>query len=418
MTGPRRSLLLLLFVGGALIFADSNSSLLYRFDDAFFAATARQVAEEGNWLNLELRGTPVFEKPPLVFWLEALAIRALGPTSAAVRFPGSVLFLGLVLLLFARLRSLRNDREALVAALVLLMTQQILYFARRPVTEIYVVIWSWLAALCYLEVLRGGGVRPRALGGLAFGLAVMTKGIMGLLAAGPILVHVLIERQALVVLRHWGTLIGVLVFAALTVPWHLYMVRSGGAEFVEVYFWTTQLSFLTGTSHSDPWSASVIVRKIAENYWPWLLALVIALMTSARALFREPVPGASEERIDDRRWLRFLWIWIGVILLVFHLTYVKRHRYVLSIYPAFAMMVAWLIARSRGSRWLQRGVVSMAVGMAIFAVVSSQWPLVVDFDHYGDKTGALLWVVDSVDQAPVLVHETGESYCFNCDTIA
>jgi len=56
---------LILLIGAAILLSGANDSLLYRYDDAFFAATARNIAEHGNWLDLKLRGEPVlvYEHP-------------------------------------------------------------------------------------------------------------------------------------------------------------------------------------------------------------------------------------------------------------------------------------------------------------------------------------------------------------------
>ena len=44
-------------------------------DSAIYASVARNVAEEGDWLNpsfTEFYHTPFAEHPPLLFWLQAL----------------------------------------------------------------------------------------------------------------------------------------------------------------------------------------------------------------------------------------------------------------------------------------------------------------------------------------------------------
>jgi hypothetical protein len=236
---------------------------------------------------------------------------------------------------------------------------------------------------------------------------------MGLLAFGPIVVHALVERRFREVFLHRGTAIAAVVFLLVTVPWHARMLAVYGDEFRHYYFWQTQLSFLTGTTHSDPWSTSVILRKIAETWWPWLLPFAIAVVMSVPSLWRSAKP--VEGRIGDRTWLRFLWIWAGLTLLVFHLVYVKRDRYVLPVYPAFAMLVAWWCCRWRAAR---AAVVVIAFGAGIFALLSPDWPRVVDFDRYGDRTGALVSVIDSGQESPVLVYASPDDYCFDCDNIA
>src|SRR5688500_16921185 len=68
-------------------------------DSAIYACVARNVWENGTWLNptyTEFYHTPFAEHPPLMFWLQALVFSLLGATDATARLVSIVTGLGSV----------------------------------------------------------------------------------------------------------------------------------------------------------------------------------------------------------------------------------------------------------------------------------------------------------------------------------
>jgi len=300
----------------------------------------------------------------------------------------------------------------------------------KVVTEIYLAVWVMLALLFYWDaLLRGRGFWWTS---LFAALAIMTKGIMGFMPYGIIFIHLVVTRSwsELRSRRLWLALVGTLV---LVLPWHIIMVMRFGDAFLTQYFWNTQLSFITGTSHVDPWHWSTITRKMLETYWPWLLVLIPSLLASGRVLWCTR-PGTSEEdpvssslvsgRFGgeaERRWLVFLWVWLAVIFLFFHLTYVKRHQYVLPAYPAMACMSAWGIWRLR-EVWRDRvlaAIIVFAAAAVAVATFTPIWPQSLDKNYYGARLEIVRYLHARPDlEGTLLILDKESKYCFTCDTVA
>src|SRR5580698_8330357 len=66
-------------------------------DEPRYAAVARTMAESGDWITPRLLGQPWFEKPALLYWMEAIFYRAGFGDEIAPRLPLAMLavaFLG------------------------------------------------------------------------------------------------------------------------------------------------------------------------------------------------------------------------------------------------------------------------------------------------------------------------------------
>src|SRR6185503_12730658 len=72
-------------------------------EDAFSQATV-EMFQRGDFLSTYLNGQPRYDKPILVYWLQAAAVAVLGPTEWAFRLPSALCAAGWAALtcLFAR----------------------------------------------------------------------------------------------------------------------------------------------------------------------------------------------------------------------------------------------------------------------------------------------------------------------------
>jgi len=131
-------------------------------DEALFAAQARLITHHGDWL---LRTTDL-DKPPLTFYVTALAFRVLGPGEMAARLP-NVLFSTLTIAaLYALARALYADLPtAALAALLLALSPFDLAFAPTLFTDVQATFWAIVAAgLATRDRWLGAGIAAAMIG--------------------------------------------------------------------------------------------------------------------------------------------------------------------------------------------------------------------------------------------------------------
>lgn len=135
---------LVILVGLLLRIAMLGIDMRFHPDEALFAAQARLISDDGDWL---LRTTDL-DKPPLTFYATALSFFALTPSEFAARLP-NVLLSGLtVALLYSLARALYHDRmTALVAAALLALSPYDLAFAATVFTDVQATFWVLTACM-------------------------------------------------------------------------------------------------------------------------------------------------------------------------------------------------------------------------------------------------------------------------------
>jgi 4-amino-4-deoxy-L-arabinose transferase-like glycosyltransferase len=175
--GSQRSaiinLLPIIWLGAALRF-QSLFANTFHVDEALFAQWARLIAVWRDPLLL----TQAVDKPPLLFYLQALFYPLFGPVEWAARLPSFIASI-LLIPLTARLAwRLTGDRTAaLTAAFIVAVAPLTIQFSATAFSDSLLTFWL-MAALYAVARPRVDNRQPpggAALAGLLFGLAVATK---------------------------------------------------------------------------------------------------------------------------------------------------------------------------------------------------------------------------------------------------
>jgi 4-amino-4-deoxy-L-arabinose transferase-like glycosyltransferase len=69
-----------------LIFWGVGDGHLNNWDEAWYAAVSRQMARTGDFITPVWNTKPFFEKPPMYYWISAVAYKVLGETTLSARF--------------------------------------------------------------------------------------------------------------------------------------------------------------------------------------------------------------------------------------------------------------------------------------------------------------------------------------------
>jgi len=199
------------------------------WDESRNANNAIEMAMRGHWL------TPTYSwvsdhwntKPPLYLWIVAALERTGVPAIAAMRLPSSLSALGVVAVVYLFCRNvLRRPYVAVVAALIL-MSSTLFFGLHMAMTGDYDALLCLFTTLyclgffCFVEPAdRGDRLASRGIlvAGIALSLAILTKGIAGVLLLPGLFLYILIRGRLLAVLRDrrfWFALLGVCAVTVL-----------------------------------------------------------------------------------------------------------------------------------------------------------------------------------------------------------
>jgi 4-amino-4-deoxy-L-arabinose transferase-like glycosyltransferase len=331
---------------------------------------ALQISEElragehgpSGRIVLHLNGEVYTQKPPLYYWLAALAGAPGGRvTELAARLPSAlagIFVVGLTLLLGTRML---GSGAGVLGAAILLTSWEFVYLARRVQFDVLLTAFELAALASFWWLDRGIGSKRRHQLAMhaALGLAVLTKGPVGLLLpALTIAAFLLWERRPNDLRRAfplWGLLLSVLpgllwIGAATALAPSGYAGRAVGENLIGRFF--------SGTSHVRPFW--YYLWNFPVHFLPWTLAWPLVFRVGRRTVFApggdESASGSRSEakpsRAEAARAWRFLLTGIATSLVFFSISAGKRSVYLLPVFPATALLCAdallrWLAGRAR-----------------------------------------------------------------------
>ena len=318
---------------------------------ALFAASARHMAESGDWLIPRVNGLARYDKPPLVYWLMASFYALPGGShwdrlgSWAARLPSALATITtMVVLADTLLRwpqadgagslSFRPDRAvcALSAALSFALGPLVLVWGRTEVSD------ALFTATLALSLLLGWRTYAAERGPwwpcwLALGLAVLSKGPAALVLF-PLTFGVfwLLGAEGERLPRRLRPLPGVALTLLVAAPWYGLALLREGRPYWESFFGYHNLQRFTRVvnNHQQGWWYFFAVLMLASlPFTPLLLFSLRRILLDARTPLAAPLSLG-----------RFAAAWLLAVLLFFSLSATKLPSYWLVATPASALLVA------------------------------------------------------------------------------
>lgn len=238
------------------IIALSASRCIYIWDESIYANNAVEMAENGNLLVYHVHGQPDNHnsKPPLVLWLEALAVKLFGCHEWVLRLPSYFALAGTVLLLCRFAARIGNVLYGLVASLILLGTKG----AMRPHVFLTADLDAVLTCICtaiflnHLLSLKKKEAPSPLLMKRAFILFLagfLTKSVAVLLLLPALLASYLISGQIVPLLRTGRNYLYAAAFVFFAASW--YVIRESILPGYWEVVWFSEFSRLT--RNVQPW---------------------------------------------------------------------------------------------------------------------------------------------------------------------
>src|ERR1700676_1497924 len=219
-----RSLLAGLWLSLALLwFLPLNYPHLFAPEEGRYAETPREMVPRGDWVTPRRGAIKFFGKPPLGYWATAAAFEIFGQHAWTVRLWPALSGMFGLMLTWALGRRLYDQRAALLAVVV--QGGALLYVALARIATLDMGLSFGLQlAMTALALLvqqpRPGEAQSRRLPlllGVGVALAVMSKGLVGILIPGAVAVlFMLIHRDWRLPLRAqlWWAFAVLLLLAA------------------------------------------------------------------------------------------------------------------------------------------------------------------------------------------------------------
>jgi 4-amino-4-deoxy-L-arabinose transferase-like glycosyltransferase len=310
-------------------------------DEGRYSEIPRYMAESGDWITPRLNGIKYFEKPPLQYWTTAAAYKLFGEHNWTARlWPALTGFLG-ILAVFYTGRRLFGTRPGMYSALVLgssLLYVGVGHFLSLDMGLTFFLTVALAGILIALEPSADARTNRIAMhvATAACALAVLSKGLIGVILPGLVIALYVLVRRDFALLRRLHLVSAGALFLAICAPWFI-AVSIANPEFPHFFFIREHFQRYTSTIHGryQPWYFFIPI--MLAGMVPWVITLFHALFEAARR--------KRSAAFDPTL---FLLLWAGGIFVFFSASGSKLLSYVLPIIPALALLMGAHLTTIRG----------------------------------------------------------------------
>jgi 4-amino-4-deoxy-L-arabinose transferase-like glycosyltransferase len=319
-------------------------------DEPRQAIMAQEMMERQDYIHPYLNGKPYLEKPPLYPWMIIAASKIQGKLNEfSSRIPAALSATCLMVATYSLGRLLVDPIGGMLSVMVLATNFQFLRNARSSVMDMTFAFFIGLTILLNYVALKKDKKWLFFLSFLPSSLAILAKGPAGLvIPAAVTFIYLITEKKSKKFMIPLA--LGCLASAAIAAVWFLLAGEAYWKEFILRQNFTR---YTNAFDHKE--SFLYYFHKLFFNFLPWSILLPFSI---------------------HHAWKKHLWlplIWFFAVFIFFEFSSSKRAIYLLSLYPAAALLTG-IFLREKWSSLLEKGYANLL--MRFFAVLLVVLPFI------------------------------------------
>jgi 4-amino-4-deoxy-L-arabinose transferase-like glycosyltransferase len=308
-------------------------------DEGRYSEISREMAASGDWVTPRLNGLKYFEKPPLQYWASAAAFRIFGESEYSARL--YLLACGLATLLLVGFVGWRLGGPGASLASMLVLVSSPYFMALGGIVTLDMGLTLFTTATFASLLLAEQSMQdPRGrrrwmlVAWASMALAVLSKGLVGIVFAAAAVFFVMVLARSPSILKRMEWVWGLVVFCAIAVPWFV-AVSAANPEFARFFFIHEHFERFLTQSHRRVQAWWFFIPIVALGFLPWVLALPSAIAHAWRS--------ESGARLQP---LRTALLWSAFIIAFFSASGSKLPAYVLPAFPPLALVLGRYLAEA------------------------------------------------------------------------
>lgn len=319
----------LLFLGHYAVFSP---------DESRYSEIAREMLVSGDYITPRVNGIVFLDKPILHYWLQTIAIRLLGVNEWAFRIVPALLAILCILVTYISGRLMFDRQTGLLASLILATSPLFFIGSHYANLDLEVASFISISLLCFITSMsevRTSRTIWLFCAYFSCGLAILTKGLIGLVFPTMIIGSWILITSQWNLLLNMHLVKGLGLIFMMNAPWY-YLAEQANPGFFQYFFINQQFTrFTSSTAHfNNPTPFWFYLPIIIAGMIPWSFFLIQAIYSSIMKDLKSLTDVESKLKL-------FLLLWIILITLFFSIPRSKPITYILPIFPACALFLAY-----------------------------------------------------------------------------
>lgn len=300
---------------------------LFDIDEGSFSEATREMVASGNYITTYLNGDLRFDKPILIYWLQALCVHIFGVTELSFRLPSAIASTLWTLGTYYFTARFYERKTAFTAAFVMATTITITFVGKLAIADALLNLFVAYAMFVMYAYYESRSRKYIYLAHLFIALGVLTKGPVAILI--PFCVSFIffgIKKR----LGDWAKAvfspIGIIIFLAVAAPWYVAEYMEQGQAFIDGFLFKHNMQRFSGSLENHSGSIFYYVPVVLIGLMPYTGPFITVL-------FR------FKKYIQESIFL-YLLIWFGFVFIFFSLSGTKLPHYMTYGYTPLFILIA------------------------------------------------------------------------------
>ena len=311
-------------------------------DEGRYGEIAREMYATGDWVTPRYNGYKYFEKPPLQGWMTAIAYTLFGVGEWQSRlWTGITGYFAILATGFTAWKLVGGERGVLAGWIsAILLASSPMWSVGGHFNTLDMGLSSILSCALFSLILaqrNGLSIKARRnwmwLCWAFMALAVLSKGLIGLVIPGMVLVVYTLTTWDWALWKRLHVFSGLVVFLLITAPWFI-LVSIKNPEFAHFFFIHEHWDRFTKDGHNRKGHPLYFVPLILVGFIPWLWQLAQGFVRAWKDRRGEPTVSA----VPGFRPLWLAGLWAVMIFAFFSKSQSKLPGYIMPIFPAISLL--------------------------------------------------------------------------------
>ncbi|MBJ8552581.1 ArnT family glycosyltransferase [Acinetobacter bereziniae] len=319
-----------------------GSSPLFDLDEGAFSSATMEMLIRGDYITTYMGGELRFDKPILIYWLQAISVFLFGLNEFSLRLPSALCATLWCWAIYEFCRQLLDTSKAATACILLASSLIISIIARAATADALLNLWICLALFDAYRHFNQQHTHSQASSKYALraymwaGLGVLTKGpIAILIPIASITIYALLSKK----FKAWQRLLinplGWLICLTVFLPWYIAEYIAQGQAFIDGFFLKHNLSRFSNTMENHGGNLLYYLPVSLLVFMP-VTGFFLQLLAHLRLFFSS----SALKRLDSLD--IFCWSWFLFVLIFFSFSKTQLPHYLLyGVTPIFILMAKY-----------------------------------------------------------------------------
>ena len=299
---------------------------LFNLDEGAFSEATREMFVNHDFITTYLNGNLRFDKPILIYWLQALSTLIFGFNEFSLRLPSALaatLWAGGI---YFFTKKIFDEKKAVLAAFFMVTALQIGLIAKAAIADSLLNMFIAFSMFSLYIYIKEKKEKYLLLTFALIGFGFLTKGpVAVLIPLATYFIYSLIHKNVKQFFKDVFNLKGLALFLIIALPWYILEFKAQGMKFIDGFFLKHNLKRFDTSFESHKGSLFYYIPVVLIGLLPWT-SLFIKYLSKIREFIKND-------------FVLFGSIWFFFVFLFFSLSGTKLPHYVVYGYtPLFIFM--------------------------------------------------------------------------------